>query len=140
MPVSTVRKILQNILQCYQFKITHAQDLLPVDLPELSPCNFLLGWKWTMHGHGTFYGQTKPISISKVLSILKIAEYGKRESFQMQQLPLYSQKFTVWCGFTAAFIVGPFFFKEICPSGTVTCTVNGARYESFLLNHLIPAL
>ncbi|GBM41719.1 hypothetical protein AVEN_173122-1 [Araneus ventricosus] len=43
-------------------------------------CNFLLEWKWTMHGHGTFCGQTKPISISKVLPILKIAEYGKRES------------------------------------------------------------
>ncbi|GBO39186.1 hypothetical protein AVEN_44420-1 [Araneus ventricosus] len=26
MPVSTVRKILQNILQCYPFKITHVQE------------------------------------------------------------------------------------------------------------------
>ncbi|GBM73701.1 hypothetical protein AVEN_177749-1 [Araneus ventricosus] len=42
---------------------------------KLSPCNFLLEWKWTMHGYGTFCGQTNPISIFKVLSILKIAEY-----------------------------------------------------------------
>ncbi|GBM50112.1 hypothetical protein AVEN_242251-1 [Araneus ventricosus] len=58
----------------------------------------------------------------------------------MQPLPLHSQKVTVWCGFTAAFIVGPFFFEEIGPSGPVTCTVNGTRYEPLLLNQLIPAL
>ncbi|GBN50894.1 hypothetical protein AVEN_173652-1 [Araneus ventricosus] len=42
---------------------------------KLLSCNFLLEWKWTIHGHGTFCGLTKPISTSKVLSILKIAEY-----------------------------------------------------------------
>ncbi|GBM96173.1 hypothetical protein AVEN_239412-1 [Araneus ventricosus] len=36
--------------------------------------------------------------------------------FQMQPLPLQSQTVTVWCGF----IVGPFFFEEIGPSGSVT--------------------
>ncbi|GBM28517.1 hypothetical protein AVEN_70119-1 [Araneus ventricosus] len=51
--------------------------LLTCQNEKLSPCNFLLEWKWTMHGHGTFCGQTKPISISKFLSIQKIAEYGK---------------------------------------------------------------
>ncbi|GBN56623.1 hypothetical protein AVEN_126006-1 [Araneus ventricosus] len=34
MPVSTVRKILLNILQCYPFKITHVQELFPADLPK----------------------------------------------------------------------------------------------------------
>ncbi|GBO02131.1 hypothetical protein AVEN_27291-1 [Araneus ventricosus] len=58
----------------------------------------------------------------------------------MQPLPLHSQKVTVWCGFTAAFIVDPFFFEEFGPSGPVTCPVNGTRYESLLRNQLIPAL
>ncbi|GBN87368.1 hypothetical protein AVEN_18871-1 [Araneus ventricosus] len=35
MPVSTVRKILQNILQCHPFKITHVQKFIPADLPKL---------------------------------------------------------------------------------------------------------
>ncbi|GBN55605.1 hypothetical protein AVEN_170805-1, partial [Araneus ventricosus] len=34
MPVSTVRKILRNILQYYPFKITHIQGLGPSDLPK----------------------------------------------------------------------------------------------------------
>ncbi|GBN46004.1 hypothetical protein AVEN_271455-1 [Araneus ventricosus] len=61
--------ILRNILQCYPFKITHFQESVPADLPKREA--------FTLHGHGTFCGQTKPISISKVLSILKIAEYGQ---------------------------------------------------------------
>ncbi|GBN06504.1 hypothetical protein AVEN_202351-1 [Araneus ventricosus] len=55
-------------------------------------------------------------------------------------MPLHSQKVTVWCGFTAAFIFGPLFLEEIGLSGPVTCTVNGTRYESLLRNQLIPAL
>ncbi|GBM30839.1 hypothetical protein AVEN_18696-1 [Araneus ventricosus] len=62
---------------------------------------------------------------------------GKRESVP---LPFHSQKVTVWCGFTAAFIVGTVFLEEIGPSDPVTCTVNGTRYESLLRNQLIPAL
>ncbi|GBN71549.1 hypothetical protein AVEN_275627-1 [Araneus ventricosus] len=58
----------------------------------------------------------------------------------MQPFPLHSQKVIVWCGFTASFIVDPFFFEDIGSSGPVTCTVNGTRYESLLRNHLITAL
>ncbi|GBO39884.1 hypothetical protein AVEN_501-1 [Araneus ventricosus] len=65
---------------------------------------------------------------------------ARENPFQMQPLPLHSQKVTVWCGFTAAFIVGPLFFEEIDHSGPETCTVNGTRYESFLHNQLVPAL
>ncbi|GBM40167.1 hypothetical protein AVEN_100574-1 [Araneus ventricosus] len=57
---------------------------------------------------------------------------ARENPFQMQPLSLHSQKVTVWCGVTAAFIVGP--------SGPVACTVNGTRYESLLRNQLIPAL
>ncbi|GBN32888.1 hypothetical protein AVEN_178974-1 [Araneus ventricosus] len=76
MLVITVRKILRNILQCYPFKIAIFRGwfLLTRQNEKLSPCNFLLEWKWTMYGPLTFCGQTKPISISKVLSILKISE------------------------------------------------------------------
>ncbi|GBN83348.1 hypothetical protein AVEN_42479-1 [Araneus ventricosus] len=66
--------------------------------------------------------------------------WASENPFQMQPLPLHSQKVNVWCGFTASFIVGPFFFEEICPSNPVTCTVNGTRYESVFRNRLIPAL
>ncbi|GBL84392.1 hypothetical protein AVEN_117161-1 [Araneus ventricosus] len=66
--------------------------------------------------------------------------WARENPFQTQPLPLHSQKVTAWCGFTATFIVGPFFFEEIGPSGIVTCTFNGTRYESLLRNQLILAV
>ncbi|GBN98930.1 hypothetical protein AVEN_80373-1 [Araneus ventricosus] len=66
--------------------------------------------------------------------------WARENTSQMQPLPLHYQKGTVWCGFTAAFIIGSFFFEEIGNSGPVTCAVNGTRYESLWRNQLIPAL
>ncbi|GBM18011.1 hypothetical protein AVEN_238403-1 [Araneus ventricosus] len=115
--------------------------LLTCQNEKLSLCNFLLEWKWTMHDHDTFCGQAKPNSVSKGLSILKIAEYGQERIRSKCNHCLFILKRSLCgTGFTAAFIVGPFFFEEIGPSGPVTCTVNGTRYESLLRNQLIPAL
>ncbi|GBM90741.1 hypothetical protein AVEN_164105-1 [Araneus ventricosus] len=48
MPVSTVPKILRNILQCYSFKITHVQELDPAELPkrEAFTLQFLAQMQW----------------------------------------------------------------------------------------------
>lgn len=46
----------------------------------------------------------------------------------------------MWCEFTFAFIVGPFFYEEIDPSGHVTYAVNRTRYESVLWNQLVQVL
>ncbi|GBL79543.1 hypothetical protein AVEN_18127-1 [Araneus ventricosus] len=143
MPLSTVRKILLNILQCYPLKFTHVQELVPADLPKREafalqflarmevdnacPCNIL----WTDEAH--FYRQGS-------VNTQNCRIWARENPSQMQPLPLHSQKVTVWCGFSAAFIVGPFFFEEIGLPGPVTCTVNGTRHESLLQNQLIPAL
>ncbi|GBM87610.1 hypothetical protein AVEN_119538-1 [Araneus ventricosus] len=66
--------------------------------------------------------------------------WARDNPFQMQPLPLHSQKVTVWCGFTAAFIIGLFFSEEIGPSGPATCAISGTSYESLLKSQLIPAL
>ena len=75
MSVSTVHKILRNILHYYPHNITFVEKLFPADLPVRY--NFLLAWKWTM----TFCGQTKLISIFKALSMLKIAIWATDNSF-----------------------------------------------------------
>ncbi|GBN00627.1 hypothetical protein AVEN_199877-1 [Araneus ventricosus] len=89
-----------------------------------------------------FVDRRSPFPSRRFCQYSKLQNMGKaRENpFQMQPLSLHSQKVTVWCGFTAAFIVGPFFFEEIDPSGPVTCTANGTRSDSLLRNQFIPAL
>ncbi|GBM78029.1 hypothetical protein AVEN_13041-1 [Araneus ventricosus] len=65
---------------------------------------------------------------------------GNGNPFGHQRVPLHSEKVILWCKFTTSFIVGLFFSEEIGPAGSVTCTTNGARFESLLRNHVIAAL
>ncbi|GBM29950.1 hypothetical protein AVEN_167430-1 [Araneus ventricosus] len=56
MSVSTVRRMLRNILQCYPFKITDVQELVPADLSkrEVFALQFLArmevenAWPWNI--------------------------------------------------------------------------------------------
>ena len=53
------------------------------------------------------------------------------------QEPLHSPKVTDWCGFTASFIIGPYFYEENVASGPVTCIVTATRYADKLQNFTI---
>lgn len=46
----------------------------------------------------------------------------------------------VWCGFTASFILGPYFFGELRPSEPVTCSVIAQRYLHMLQTFVVPQL
>ncbi|GBN57629.1 hypothetical protein AVEN_214645-1 [Araneus ventricosus] len=143
MPVSTVCKILRNILKFYPFKIAYVQELVPADLSkrEAFALQFLArmevdnAWSWNI-----FWTDEAYFHLQGPVNTQNCRIWARENPFQMQPLLLHSQKVTVWCGFTAAFIVGHFFFEEAGPSGPATCTVNGTRYESLLRNQLILAL
>ncbi|GBM73533.1 hypothetical protein AVEN_218511-1 [Araneus ventricosus] len=87
-----------------------------------------------------FVDRRSPFPSPRFCQYSKLQNMARENPFHMQPLPLHSQKVTVWSGFTAVFIVGPFFFEEIRPSGPVTCTVNGTRCEFLLRNQPISAL
>ncbi len=56
------------------------------------------------------------------------------------QSPLHSPKVTVWCGFSAAFILDPHFFEELIARGPVTYSINGYRYTALCQNKIVPDL
>ncbi|GBN64344.1 hypothetical protein AVEN_108990-1 [Araneus ventricosus] len=114
--------------------------LLTCQNQKLSPSNFLLECKWAVHGHGTFCGQSKRISIFKVLSILKIAEYGKGRIRSNATIASSFSKGHCVVRVYGSIYRWPFLFEEIGPSGPITCIVNGTRNESLSRNQLIPAL
>ncbi|GBM84745.1 hypothetical protein AVEN_64886-1 [Araneus ventricosus] len=58
----------------------------------------------------------------------------------IHEKPLHSDKVIVWCGFKAAFIIGPYFFKEITANGIQTCSVTGKRYRDMLRDFEIPQI
>ena len=53
------------------------------------------------------------------------------------EAPLYPQKVTVWCGFHAGGVIGPYFFVD---ENDRHVTVNGARYRAMLEDYLWPEL
>ncbi|GFY36161.1 uncharacterized protein TNCV_4845331 [Trichonephila clavipes] len=105
-PVRTVHKILQNILHCLPYKISHVQELSTSDLPagETFSLEFLarmevdnesawnILWSHEAHFHLTGYVNTQNYRIS-----------ATRNPFETQPVPLHFAKVTVWCGFTVSF-------------------------------------
>lgn len=143
MPVSTVNKILRNILHCYPYKITHVQQLLPADLPirHTFALEFLARmevdneWPWNI-----LWTDEAHFYLNGVVNTQNCRIWATENPFACVSIPLHSAKVTVWCGMTASFIIGPFFFEEVAPAGPVTCTVNGKRYACLLRNQVIPTL
>ena len=59
----------------------------------------------------------------------------------IDEVPLQQPKMTVWCGFAADFIIGPyffFFFEEVTKTSFKTASVAGQRYAELLQNIIIP--
>ena len=53
------------------------------------------------------------------------------------ETPLHPQKVTVWCGFHAGGVIGPYFFVD---ENDRHITVNGERYRAMLEDYLWPKL
>lgn len=87
-----------------------------------------------MRAHGAFCELTKPIFISKVLSILKIGEYGKvRIRFNCNRHIFVLKRSFCGAGLRQHLTLAPF-FEVIGFSGPVTCTVSGTCFKSVFRN------
>ena len=51
--------------------------------------------------------------------------WDTENSLETQPVPLHPSKITVWCGFTASFIKGSYFFEKTGALEPVTVTVTG---------------
>ncbi|GFY22565.1 uncharacterized protein TNCV_2178261 [Trichonephila clavipes] len=143
LPRSTVQKIMRNILRYYPYKLQLMQELLPHDFVtrHLFSLQFLARlevdpewpWNilWTDEAHFHLDG-------SENTHNCRIWESNNPHS--TLQVPLHSPKITVWCGFSAYFILGPYFFEELGAGGPVTYSITGQRYASLLRNKIIPNL
>ena len=66
--------------------------------------------------------------------------WAYEEPHAVEEIPLHPPKLTVWCSFTADFIIGPYFFEIITEAGPQTCSVNAERYHDMLNRVVIPQL
>lgn len=56
---------------------------------------------------------------------------------EVHQVAMHPQKVTVWCGFWAGGVIGPYFFEN---DNGVAVTVNGERYRSMITNFFWPEI
>ena len=77
----------------------------------------------------------KHIFISIALLIAKIAVFGVPRVISEKQM--HPQHVTVWCGFWAGGIIGPYFFENETGQAAI---VNGARYRDTIIQFFLPKL
>ena len=51
----------------------------------------------------------------------------------IKELPMHPKRVTVWCGFWAGGLIGPYFFEN---ENGIAITVNGIRYREMITNFL----
>ena len=67
--------------------------------------------------------------LNGVVNTLNSRIWASKQPHVVQEIQHHSQKLTVWCGFTAVFIIGPYFFEIIPQAGPQTYSVNDERYH-----------
>ena len=67
--------------------------------------------------------------------IAKIAVFGVPRVISEKQM--HPQHVTVWCGFWAGGIIGPYFFENETGQAAI---VNGARYRDTIIQFFLPKL
>lgn len=142
-PYSTVRKILHQMLLFYPYKISSVQELLPGDAAKRLDFSLIFlarmqvdaTWPWQI-----LWSDEAHFHLNGGINTRNCRIWAANNPHAYMQEPLHSPKVTVWCGFTASFIIGPYFYEENGASGPVTCTVTAARYADMLQNFTIPQL
>lgn len=143
MPISTVRKVMRQILRYYPYKIQRVQQLIQGDtesrlsfsLQFLARMNVDNSWPWNI-----LWSDEAHFYLNGQVNTHNCRIWAKENPNVVQEVPLHAAKVTVWCGFTATFMIGPYFFEELTSTGPITCSVNGRRYLNMLSNFLIPEL
>ncbi|GFV86584.1 uncharacterized protein TNCV_4184391 [Trichonephila clavipes] len=143
LPRSTVQKIMRNILRYYPYKLQFVQELLPHDFEtrHLFSLQFLARlevdpeWPWNI-----LWTDEAHFHLDCSVNTHNCRIWGTDNPHSTLRVPLHSPKVTVWCGFSASFILGPYFFEELGAGGPVTCSITGQRYASLVRNKIIPDL
>ncbi|GFV43151.1 uncharacterized protein TNCV_1573971 [Trichonephila clavipes] len=142
-PYSTVRNVLRKVVHFFPYKIRHNQQLMANDrekrltfaLTFLARVEVDASWPWKI-----LWSDEAHFHLSGTVNTHNCRIWDTENPRTYQEIPLHSPKVTVWCGFTATFIFGPFFFEETTRNGPVTCTVTARRCKNMLENFVAPQM
>ncbi|GBM35927.1 hypothetical protein AVEN_244991-1 [Araneus ventricosus] len=113
MSYSTVRKILQRILNFYPYKIKPVHLLQDGDsevrtafaLEFLARMVVDVTWPWNI-----LWSDVVHFCLNGHVNTHNCRIWAAENPHAIQEQPLHHGRVTVWCGCTATFIIGPYFF------------------------------
>ena len=76
--------------------------------------------------------------LDKAVSSQNSYIWGSALPYVVHECSLHSDYISVWYGFTADFILGPFFFEQNTSLGHQRCFITGSRYCNLLQQCVIP--
>lgn len=136
----TTWRILRRDLKLKAYKIQLVQELKPVDLPRRQ--RFALWALEKCQEDPTFSSQIlfsdeAHFWLNGYVNKQNCRIWDEEQPEEIQELPLYPEKTTVWCGLWAGGIIGPYFFKNDAGENV---TVNGDRYRAMITDYLMPEI
>ena len=132
---STVNKILKKNLSMLPYKLRVLQELKDSDFPKRmefadwfrgqmrADVHFLNKILWTDEAH---------FSLDGSVFTRNCVIWATENPHAFVTSSLHSPRVTVWCGFTAEFILPPIFFENV--------TINGERYLKILKDTVVPQI
>ncbi|GFS48265.1 uncharacterized protein TNCV_2296521 [Trichonephila clavipes] len=115
-PYSTVWNVLRKVVHFFPYKIRHNQQLMANDrekrltfaLTFLARVEAHASWPWKI-----LWSDEAHFHLSGTVNTHNCLILDTENPRTFQENPLHSPKVTVWCGFTATFILGPSFSKRL---------------------------
>ena len=138
--IFTAHAILKGKLSLHAYKIQICQMLKPTDLERrVKFCKWLLE---RVEENSDFLGKLfmsdeAHFSLNGHVNKQNMRFWATENPHQTKEVPLHSERVTVWCGFMENGIIGPYYFEN---ENNQAVTVNGQRYKDMLNNFLIPAI
>lgn len=137
---SSLHRILTKDLKMHAYKIQLTQELKPADHGKR-----LRFAQWIMERQAEDVDFTKRIifsdeahfHLSGYVNKQNCRIWGRENPQEVMERPMHPQRATVWCGFWARGVIGPFFFED--DTGTAV-TVNGDRYRRMISDWLWPIM
>lgn len=133
---SSLQRILKEDLHLHAYKIQLAQELKPQDHESRRE---FASWvlKHEQHDEGfskkIIFSDEAHFYLSGHVNRQNCRIWGSENPKAIYGLPMYPERVTVWCGFWAGGLIGPYFFEN--ESGKAV-TVNGIRYREMITNFL----
>jgi Helix-turn-helix domain (DUF4817) len=144
LPFSNVRNVARNILRLHPYKFNWVQELKAGDHAKrfefANECMKHMGVQDNTWLQSIFWTDEAHFHLHGGVNSHNCVIWADSAPARTVEKSLHDDYVSVWCGFSADFILGPYFFEEPTLQGFKRVTITGARYLKMLSEFVVPNL